>query len=350
MHKLTGLTLVLSAALTFPAAAQWLDYPTPGIPRSADGKPNLSAPAPRTADGKPDFSGLWRVPQASAGETDKALHGVKPQAWAQKLSKERKENLGRDDMTVLCLPVGPRASVAPDRIIQSSNMLVMLFDDLSYRQVFLDGRPLPKDPNPTWMGYSIGHWEKDTLVIESAGFNDRTWLDGDGHPHSEALRMTERLRRPDFGHLELERTLEDPKALDQPWVVPIKMEFYADTEMLEYVCAENERDLSHLVGKAADDAKNEVQVAPEILKEYAGIYEYKPPERPDDPVLIEITVENGHLMVGLSGGSKLPATAVSQTKFIFEGAQFEFVKDERGVVTQVVAHVVEGDFKAIRKN
>lgn len=128
------------------------------------------------------------------------------------------------------------------------------------------------------------------------------------------------------------------------------MEFYADTEMLEYVCAENERDHSHLIGKAADDTKNEVEVAVEILKQYVGTYEYKPPERPDDPVLIEIAVENGHLMVGLSGGSKMPATAVSDTKFVFQGAQFEFVKDEHGLVTHLVAHIVEGDLKAIRRN
>jgi len=349
MNKWTGLALVISTAWSLPAVAQWLDYPTPGIPRKADGKPNLGAPAPRTGDGKPDFSGLWRVPQATSGETDKAMHSIKAQEWAEKLSKERQANLGRDDMSVLCLPLGPRAGMAPDRIIQSPNMLVMLFDDLSYRQVFLDGRPLPKDPNPTWMGYSVGHWDKDTLVIESAGFNDRTWLDSDGHPHTEALRMTERLRRPDFGHLELERTLEDPKALDQPWVVPIKLEFYADTEMLEYVCAENERDHSHLVGKAADDTKNEVRVAPEILNRYVGVYEYKPPQRPDDPILVEFAVEDGHLMAGMSGGTKLAATAVSETKFVLQGAQFEFVKDENGAFNAVVAHIVEGDLKAVRK-
>lgn len=349
MNKLTGLALVISAVACLPAAAQWIDYKTPGIPRTADGKPNLSAPTPKTADGKPDFSGLWRVPQATAGETDKAMHSLKAQAWAEKLSKERKDNLGRDDMSVLCLPFGPRADNSPDRIIQSSNMLVMLFGDLTFRQVFLDGRPLPKDPNPTWMGYSVGHWDKDTLVIESNGFNDRTWLDGDGHPHSEDLRMTERLRRPDFGHLEFERTLVDPKSLDQPWVIPIKLEYWADTEMLEYVCAENERDHHHLVGKAQDDSKNEVQVSPEVLKQYAGVFEYKPPEKPDDPILVEIAVENGHLMVGMSGGVKLPATAVSDTKFVFQGAQFEFVKDDQGAFNAVVAHIVEGDLKATRK-
>ena len=129
------------------------------------------------ADGKPDFSGLWRVKQATAGETDKAMHSLKPQAWAGELSKKRKDNPGRDDMSVLCLPFGPRADVAPDRIVQAPGMLVMLFSDLTYRQVYLDGRPLPKDPNPAWMGYSIGHWDGDTLVVESSGYNDRSWLE-----------------------------------------------------------------------------------------------------------------------------------------------------------------------------
>lgn len=351
MIKFTGIALAVAAFAIWgsPAAAQWLDYPTPGIPRTPDGKPNLAAPAPRTAEGKPDFSGLWHMAQAARGELDKAVHGIQAQGWAEEVSKKRKDELGRENMTVLCLPLGPRPDFVPDRIVQSPGMLVMLFDDLSYRQVFLDGRPLPKDPNPTWMGYSVGRWDGDTLVIESAGYNDRTWVDSDGHPHSEALHVTERWRRPDFGHLEMERTLEDPKALAGRWVVPVKLELYADTEMLEYVCAENERDRSHLVGKASDDTKNEVKVAPEILRQYAGAYEYKPPERPQDPVTVEVGVESGQLTIGVSGGTKVAATAVSDSKFFALGTQFEFVRDERGAVTYLIAHIVEGDIKAIRK-
>jgi hypothetical protein len=348
MIKFTALTALMMCAV-FPAAAQWLNYPTPGIPRTADGKPNLSAPAPRTADGKPDFSGLWRTKQATAGETDKAMHAVKPQPWSEELSRKRKEDLGREDMGVLCLPFGPRADNDVGKIIQTPSMLIMLYEDLTYRQVFLDGRPLPKDPNPAWMGYSIGHWDGDTLVIESAGYNDRTWLDGDGHSHTESLRVTERLRRPDFGRLEMQRILEDPKALVQPWVIPMKFELNADTDLLEYVCAENERDRNHLVGKAADDKTKEVSVAPEILKQYVGFYEFKPPEHPEDPILFEVTVDGSHLMVSLSGGAKIPLTAISDTKFFFEGAHVEFVKDEHGVVTHLLAQTVEGDFKVIRK-
>jgi hypothetical protein len=349
MVKFTGLTLAVSAALALPAMAQWLNYPTPGIPRTADGKPNLSAPTPRTAEGKPDLSGMWRAKPATAGETDKAMHSVKAQPWAQELSKKRKEDLGRENMGVLCLPFGPRADFAPDKIVQTPGLLMMLFTDLTYRQVFLDGRPLPKDPNPAWMGYSIGHWDGDTLVVESAGYNDRTWLDDDGHPHSEDLRITERYRRPDFGHLEIEKTLEDPKALAQKWVIPIKLEYDADTELLEYVCAENERDRNHLIGKASDDKKNEVKVPLEVLKQYVGVYDFRLPERPEESIPIDISLEGSQLMASSSGGAKDALTAVSETKFYIGGTHVEFVKNERGLVTHLVVQYVEGDVKAPRK-
>jgi hypothetical protein len=349
LRNITSAVIFVAAVLSTPVSAQWLNYPTPGIPRTADGKPNLTAPAPRTADGKPDLSGLWRVKQATSGEADKAMHSVKALPWAQELSKKRKEDLGREDMSVLCLPFGPRADNDVGKIIQTPGLLMMAYSDLTYRMIFMDGRPLPQDPNPTWMGYSVGQWDGDTLVIESAGFNDRTWLDADGHPHTEALRVTERLRRPDFGYLELERTLVDPKALAQPWVIPMKFEFDADTEMLEYVCAENERDRSHLVGKAADDKTAEVKVAPEILKHYVGFYELRVPPHPEDPLLVEISLDSGHLMAAISGGAKLALTPISETKFFFEGAHLEFVKDDHGGVTHLNVQIVEGDFKAARK-
>ncbi len=349
MIKVSGLAVIVFTALVLPSAAQWLNYPTPSIPRTADGKPNLSASAPRTSDGKPDLSGLWRVKQATSGETDKAMQSVKAQPWAQELSKKRKEELGRENMSVLCLPFGPRADFAPDKIVQTPGLVMMLYADLTYRQVFMDGRLLPQDPNPTWMGYSVGHWDGDTLVVESAGYNDRTWLDDDGHPHSEDLRVTERFRRPDFGHLEIEKTLEDPKALTQKWVIPIKLEYEADTELLEYVCAENERDHSHLVGKASDDKQKEVKVGPEILKTYVGVYQFTPPTHPEDPIPFEISMDGNQLKAALSGGAKYTLTAVSETKFFFEGAHLEFVKGESGAITHMLIQTVEGDFKAPRK-
>src|ERR1700733_12482102 len=176
----------------------------------------------------------------------------------------------------------------------------------------------PRGRTPTGMVYSIGHGDGATLVVESAGYNDKTWLDDDGHPHTEDLHVSERYRRPAFGHLEIEKTLEDPKAFAEKWVIPIKLEYEADTDLLEYVCAENERDRSHLVGKASDDKKLEVKVSPEILKEYVGLYDFKPPEHPEDPVPIDVSLDGSQLKVALSGGAKYPLTAVSETKFYFE--------------------------------
>ena len=347
------LSLLPTAALSLaPLQAQWLHYPTPGIPRTADGKPNLSAPAPRTSDGKPDLSGLWREDQSGDGPAEKAIAAIAPQPWADALSKKRKEELFKDDMSVLCQPFGPRIGETVRKLIQTPELMVILNDDLTYRQIFLDGRPLPADPNPDWMGYSIGHWDGDTLVIESAGFNDRTWLDGSGHPHSESLHVTERLHRSDFGHLEMEKTLDDPKALTKPLTVPIKLELDADTEMIEYVCAENERDRQHLVGKAADELKNALAVAPQILAKYTGVYDFKPPERPELNIVLTVILDGNQLMVDTDGGPKRPLTPLSETKFFFleAGGSVEFAKNDQGAVSEMIIGAVEGTFKAIRRN
>ena len=154
-------------------------------PRPRQTQPLRTLRPRATADGKPDpISGLWREDQSGEGETEKAIEAIQPQPWADALSKKRKEDLFKDDMGVLCLPFGPRAGAGARKVIQTPGLIVMLSDDLTYRQIFLDGRPLPSDANPNWMGYSIGHWDGDTLVIESAGFNDRTWLDDVGkYPH-----------------------------------------------------------------------------------------------------------------------------------------------------------------------
>jgi hypothetical protein len=348
-HAAVVLTIALFLT-SLPAAAQWLNYKTPGIPRTADGKPDLSVPAPRTPDGKPDFSGLWRDDESGSGATSKAIAALKAPPWAEALAKKRSEDLGKDDMGVLCQPFGPRAGSTPRKIVQTPSLIVFLDDNLTYRQIFLDGRKLEENPNPDWMGYSVGHWDGDTLVVESAGFNDRTWLDGKGHPHSEALRVTERFRRTDFGHLEVQKTLVDPKALAEPLTIPIKLELDADTEMIEYVCTENEKDHQHLVGKASDDTKKEVKVAPEILSRYLGVYEFKNPERPEQIILFNISLEDDRLMLDSQGGAKQPLVALSETKFFLEGgAQIEFFQDSQGAVTHLIARIVEGDFKMPRK-
>src|SRR5262245_58820239 len=206
MNALIALLALALAGLPAYPVAQWLKQPTAGIPRTADGKPNLSAPAPRAANGKPDFTGIWtKISPKYSRNIAADLKSEDIQPWAQALVEQRREDLGREYMNVKCVPLGPSYATAADstgsemmKIVQTPGLILILNPDLTYRQIFMDGRTLESAPNPNWMGYSVGRWEGDTLVVESFGFNDRTWLDHDGHPHTEALRMTERYRRRDF--------------------------------------------------------------------------------------------------------------------------------------------------------
>jgi hypothetical protein len=250
------LTIGAVLLMTASASAQWLKYPTPGLPRTPDGKPNLSAPAPKTADGKPDISGLWLTAGIYIGDIAKDLKpGEVPfQPWAQELYNHRRETLSKDDPTGRCIPGGvPRSTAVPYpfKILNTpSGIVVVLYEAVhAYRQIFTDGRPLPKDPNPNWLGYSVGRWEGDTFIVESAGFNDNVWLDNNGHPATESLRVTERFRRKDFGHMSIEITIDDPKAYTKPWNVTLPLILQPDTELLEYICPENEKDYQRLVGK-----------------------------------------------------------------------------------------------------
>jgi hypothetical protein len=248
-------SIVIATAILLPASvsAQWLHYPTPGIPRTADGKPDLAAPAPRTAAGKPDLSGIWRISGGFKYLLDLAADGIQVpfQPWAEKLYNERKANNGRDDPEARCLPQGiPKMTYLPypQKFINAPGMLVILYEANNlFRQVFMDGRELPKDPNPTWLGYSVGHWDQDTLVIDSNGFSDRMWFDTQGHPHTDALHVTERFQRRDLGHIDLEVTIDDPGAYTRPWTVGLKMQLAADTELLEFVCID--RDAQHFFDK-----------------------------------------------------------------------------------------------------
>jgi hypothetical protein len=246
---------LLVLALAAPLAAQWIDYPKPVIPRLPDGRPNLTAPAPRTPDGKPDLSGIWETSPGYTGNIARDLKNgeVQFQPWAETLYKHRVETMSREDPQARCVLSGvPRENVVPYpfKIFNTNGEIVILYEALhSYRQIFMDGRPLPKNPNPTWMGYSVGHWDGDTLVIESSGFVDNNWLDNNGHPGTEALRLTERFRRRDFGHIDAAITVDDPKAYKKPWTVNLKFNLNPDTELIEYVCDENEKDVNHLVGK-----------------------------------------------------------------------------------------------------
>jgi hypothetical protein len=363
----TSKAAAVIAALLLPAAhGQWLKDPTPGIPRTPDGKPNLTAPAPKTHDGKPDLSGIWQTNLGGYGlniAVDLKPGDVQP--WADALYKQHLENLSKDHPGLRCLPdIGPFTSLGIYKILQTPSAVAFLPEFGAYRQVLTDGRGLPKDPNPSWQGYSVGHWEGDTLVIESAGFNDKTWLDFSGHPHSEALRVTERFHRKDFGHLDLKMTFDDPKAYNRPWTIALTVDLMPDTELLEYVCNENERDVQHIVVTEEDrkKARTNVKIAPEILSKYTGLYqpvdhEGKPVDKDGKPVkgdakpeTFAVIVENDQLVLQIaSGGGKIPLTAESESQFSVAGQPVDFVRNDQGVVTHLVFRAVEGDQKAIRQ-
>lgn len=234
-------------------SAQWLKVPLSGTPRTSDGKPNLTAPTPRTPEGRPNLSGIWQRPDAKYME-NLAADGVEVlfQPWAEALYKERQENNGKGQPSERCLPHGvPKAMLPPEpfKIIQTPGVVVILYEEFNhYRQVFTDGRGFPQDPNPTWLGYSVGKWDGDTLVVDTVGFNDQTWLDEGGHPHSDALHVVERFRRRDFGHMEIQITIDDSKAYAKPWTVAMLFDLLPDTELIEHIC-ENLKDATQLVGK-----------------------------------------------------------------------------------------------------
>ena len=331
MHKLAIILCATSVSLT----AQWPNHPTPGMARTPDGKPDLSAPAPRSANGKPDLSGVWRVKQSSYltyVTSDLKPDEIRP--WAAALYRQRADDYRRDSDGIACLPPGPKAGISglafPMKIVQTPNLVVVLYEyDTIFRQIFTDGRALPEDPNPTWMGYSIGHWDGDTLVVTTAGYNDRTTLDLGGHPHTEALRITERFHRRDAGHIDLQMTLDDPKAYTRSWTLPIELDLMPDGELIEYFCSDNERDAAHLVGKSGQ----EFRVPREILAQYAGTYAAD----------IVVSLEGSNFTINPGGAGKIPLVAHSENNFTMEGTGVEFVKDAKGAVTAMIQHWAEGD-------
>jgi hypothetical protein len=237
-------------------AAQWQGYQTPGIPRTADGKPNLAAPAPRAPDGKPDLTGIWMAPRIRVDLSQglKAGESIPFTPQGRALYDERRANNGKDDPGARCLPTGipVRATLqTPFKILQTPQVTAILYESRTqFRQILTDGRPLPKEIDwPAWQGFSIGHWEGDTFVVQSAGFNGKAWLDQVGTPASDAFRLTERFHRRDFGHMDLEMIIEDRTMYTRPWSTFAELIFQPDTELIEYICEENERDSSQLVGK-----------------------------------------------------------------------------------------------------
>jgi hypothetical protein len=354
MNFRSALLTIVVVLVAVPLQAQWLNHPTPGIPRTADGKPNLSAPAPRTADGKPDLSGLWnRISPKYARNIAADLKPEEIQPWARALVDERTEDLGKGYMNVLCVPLGPSYTTIADstgaeqmKIVQTPALILILNPDLTYRQIFMDGRKLETGGDPSWMGYSVGHWDGDTLVVESNGFKDKTWLDHDGHPHTEALRMTERYRRSNFGNMDIEVTFSDPGAYTRPWTVNVRAMLAPDTEMIEFVCNENPIAIEHWVGKASDEKTHEVKVAPAVLAKYVGSYIEQPNFWRLEARKLEITVSEGQLYGELDGRGKMPLIAQSETLFSgLYGLGVEFARNAQGVPTHLFVKHVSGDYK-----
>ena len=281
--------VLLGAALASThLAAQWVKVPTPGVPRKADGKVNMSAPPPRLADGKPDFSGIWmtgepNMPQPGGLSSPKEAAsprqpqnlsdnagdqsdirasrqmanigvdltgGLPYQPWLVPIVKERTENLAKDDPHIRCWPDNfIRAYGMPHllRFVHTPNLLVVLNEmNAGYRLVYTDARPLPEDPNPSLQGYSSAKWSGDTLVVDSIGFRDDTWIDWNGSVLTQSAKVQERIRRPDFGHLEIQVTVDDPKAYTRPWTVTLRQRIVVDTELIDEICLENEQSLQHM--------------------------------------------------------------------------------------------------------
>jgi len=269
MRRLDVLVCVLVALLGVPTLGfgQWLRYPTADVPRKADGKPDLTAPAPRLPDGKPDFSGIWHAGNRNpctpgTGEFIECgteiggsrlarnlgvdLPGGLPyQPLAAEIVKQRTADLGRDDPHVHCLPANqtrPWGLPHLTKAVHSPKLLVLLYEvNAMYRQIFIDGRPLPADPTPGWNGYSTARWEGDTLVVQTVGFRDSLWIDTNGSPMSDVAKMTERMRRPNYGTLEIELAVDDPKVYTRPWTVKLIQNIELDTELVDEFCLENEK-------------------------------------------------------------------------------------------------------------
>jgi hypothetical protein len=270
---------VFFVLLSTSASAQWLNHPTPGAPRTRDGKVDLAARAPRASDGKPDLSGVWHVEPTTMDEWKRLLGKdlylvtatsplgmeattvskyalsvlmdfrpedapMKPET--AKIFGERAEALGRDLPSTYCLPIGiPLTYLVSEvnKVVQTPGVTVIMYEaDGTHRQIYTDGRKAPRDPEPMWLGYSTGRWEGDTLVVDTVGFNDKSWLDAFGHPHSDALHLVERFRRRDFGHLDMEITIDDPKMYTKAFSFKITQQLVPDSDILESFCNENEKD------------------------------------------------------------------------------------------------------------
>jgi hypothetical protein len=339
---LAALMLVVGA---IPAEAQWLDRKTPGLPRLPNGVPDLTAPAPRGSDGKPDLTGIWTGPVP-----DVRFEAAYAQPWINDLIRQRQREYHKGRPSYNCLPSGPEADKAAGwkRILHTPAAIAILNEDLTYRVIHMDGRELETNPAPSWMGYSVGRWEGDTLVVDSTGFNEKTWLSRYGQSHTEALKVTERYRRRDVGHLDVDVTFNDPRAYDTPWGFTAALSLAADTEMLESIC---ERTSDEWQGGpvAADTA---VTVPPAVLAKYVGVYNgmYLESKR-----VIAVSLSGGQLIAtvtgsaAIDGGPTRPLIPQSATLFDGAGIVYQFIVDDNGVAMALDEIHISGPSRFLRQ-
>jgi hypothetical protein len=269
---------VLATLLTVTLSAQWPPYLRPDVPRAADGSPDLSAPAPRLPNGKPDFSGVWESrggpsgrlggpfltslmadapPVATFVDAGRNMKGGLPYTpWAADLRKQRMARFSQDNPDARCLPMGflqTHTHSQPRRVVQTKDDLIIMYEaNQGLRQIFTDGRSLPdNDPNPQWEAYSVGRWEGDTLVVESIGFRDDGWLDVNGSPFTSGLKLTERFRRVNYGRIEIDITVNDPKAYTSPFTVRVNWRLEPAQQLIEFICQENNLSIQHYVAPPA---------------------------------------------------------------------------------------------------
>lgn len=341
MRHVTGvlLTVLLVSAFTpAPAHAQWLTRRTPSIPRTSDGKPDLAAPSPRAADGKPDLSGIWVGPNLIIPVPEEALT-----ASSRALMRERKENYLGDRPSFHCRPSGPETIAGWRRIVQGPSLMMILHENLTYRTVFTDGRSLEADPERTWMGYSVGRWDEDTFVVESFGFNDRTWLDWRGLPHTEALRMTERYQRRNVGQMHVELTVTDPGAFAGSWTTTYDLQLRPDTEIIEAVC----EDRSRFIGRLSDAEEGVVVVPASTLTKYVGVYSGLWIQTPRT---VRIRLEGDSLHLNGVLGEDVRLIPHSETFFMgTNGLTYDF-ETSTNPAGYVVERHVSGDWKFLRQS
>jgi hypothetical protein len=338
MKKLLGALIVLASST--PLSAQWLTLPTPGVPRAADGTVNLAAPTPRAADGRPDLTGLWRPTQVTSGLRDR--DNLQP--WVRTIIDEHQKTFFTQNPRFRCLPAGPEnmTSISNSwglrRFLQHPTMITMNYNDGTYREIFMDGRELEPDPLRTWMGYSVGRWDGDTLVVESNGYNAKTWL-GPGITHTDQLRIVERYQRTDLGHMRVDVLYEDPGALERPVRAVIDMVLAVDEAMLETVCTEAYGgEQASWTSQVEERDETGIELAPEILSRYVGTYEGMYLR---NAITLEVTLQDGELFFQKNNGARQRLIPKSETSFLGGILGYVFTVDD-GVATTISEVHVSG--------